>query len=143
MQVLERFTDRILERQRAMYAAKDVPFIEKWRTAMRYIDVDLASGYPKVWYELQAMAWDRPEYRARVAHVTEEWDAVLTEAVGNAMHDYGLDTKRFPVEAMSTLVRTFNSGILLERLNGVDIGHAALLEMVDEWLSSLERKKSR
>ena len=40
---LERFTERLIERQRALYAA-DVPFIEKWRTAMRYLiadDVDL------------------------------------------------------------------------------------------------------
>src|SRR6476619_236237 len=33
VQVLDRFTDRLIERQRAMYAAP-VPFIEKWRTAM-------------------------------------------------------------------------------------------------------------
>ena len=31
--VLERFTDRLVERQRAMYAAP-LPFIEKWRAAM-------------------------------------------------------------------------------------------------------------
>src|SRR4051794_40819288 len=29
--VLERFTERLIVRQRAMYAADDVPFIEKWR----------------------------------------------------------------------------------------------------------------
>src|SRR5262249_55437098 len=32
MRVLERYTDRLIERQRAMYAAP-IPFIEKWRTA--------------------------------------------------------------------------------------------------------------
>src|SRR5215211_6946410 len=30
VQVLERFTERLVARQRAMYAA-DIPFIEKWR----------------------------------------------------------------------------------------------------------------
>src|ERR1044071_8024318 len=44
--VLERFTERLIARQRAMYAA-DVPFIEKWRTAMRYLDAD--RDYQKVW----------------------------------------------------------------------------------------------
>src|SRR5204862_2585261 len=53
LRVLERFTDRLIERQRAMYAA-DAPFIEKWRTAMRYLDEDLEGGYPKIWFELQA-----------------------------------------------------------------------------------------
>src|SRR5687767_15356656 len=38
--VLDRFTERLVARQRAMYADPDVPFIEKWRTAMRYLDAD-------------------------------------------------------------------------------------------------------
>src|SRR3954451_4514321 len=33
---LERFTDRMIERQRELYSS-DEPFIEKWRTAMRYL----------------------------------------------------------------------------------------------------------
>ncbi|MGH9085752.1 MAG: TetR/AcrR family transcriptional regulator, partial [Acidimicrobiales bacterium] len=36
LRVLERFTVRLIERQRAMYST-DAPFIEKWRTAMRYL----------------------------------------------------------------------------------------------------------
>src|SRR5215204_3149197 len=55
LQTLERFTARVLERQRAMYGA-DAPFAEKWRTAVAYIEDDLASGYPKVWAELEALA---------------------------------------------------------------------------------------
>ena len=139
MRVLERFTERIIVRQRAMYAA-ETSFLAKWRTAMAYIDEDLASGYPKVWYELQAMAWNRPEFRERVAHVSDEWNAVLTEAIGRAIDEYGLDPKSLPVDAMTTLVLTFNEGILLQRLSGIDTGHKALLEMIDRWLSSLEKK---
>ena len=55
LQTLERFTNRILERQRAMYES-DLPFLEKWRAAMGFIDEDLASGYPKIWLELEAIA---------------------------------------------------------------------------------------
>ena len=36
VRVLERFTERLIERQRELYAA-DMPFVEKWRTAMRYL----------------------------------------------------------------------------------------------------------
>ena len=46
LQTLERFTDRILERQRAMYET-DTPFVEKWRTAMGFIDEDLAQATPR------------------------------------------------------------------------------------------------
>src|SRR5215813_5251830 len=59
VRTLERFTQQLIERQRAMYAA-DVPFIEKWRTAMAYLEEDIAAGYPKIWLELQALAWNRP-----------------------------------------------------------------------------------
>ena len=79
--VLERFTERLIARQRAMYSAPDVPFVEKWRTAMRYLDAD--REYQKVWYELQALAWNRPELRERVAHVDAEWRAVLSEALAS------------------------------------------------------------
>src|SRR5215207_2681439 len=50
VRVLERFTERLIARQREMYAAADVPFIEKWRTAMRYlISEDIT--YEKIWLE--------------------------------------------------------------------------------------------
>ena len=35
VRTLERFTERLIARQQDMYAA-DMPFLEKWRTAMRY-----------------------------------------------------------------------------------------------------------
>ena len=56
VRALERFTERLIERQRELYAA-DMPFVEKWRTAMRYLlSQDVA--YEKVWLELQALAWN-------------------------------------------------------------------------------------
>ena len=49
------------------------PFIEKWRTAMRYLDEDEGSGYAKIWFELQAMGWNDPEMRKRVVNVDRAW----------------------------------------------------------------------
>src|SRR5690348_5384291 len=127
VQVLERFTTRLIERQREMYGA-DMPFLEKWRTAIGYLDADLDSGYQKIWYELQAMAWNRPDLRDRVARVNAEWRAVLTEAFSDAMREYGIDRRQFPVEAVVALVMTFNEGIMLERLSGISAGHNELLQ---------------
>jgi AcrR family transcriptional regulator len=135
VRVLERFTERLIVRQRAMYAA-DLPFLEKWRQAMRYLDEDFASGYQKVWYELQAMAWSKPELRDRIAHVTEEWREVLTEAFQQARREHGID---MPIGALVALVVTFNQGIILERLSGIDTGHRELIEWIDEWLEGRER----
>jgi AcrR family transcriptional regulator len=140
VRALERFTDRLIERQQAMYAA-DIPFIEKWRTAMRYLDEDLAAGYPKVWHELQALGWNRPDIRDRVAQVNGEWREVLREAFGRALDDYGLDPDEYPLEAIVSLVMTFNVGIELERLSGITDGHRELLAWVDGWLERLEDAK--
>jgi AcrR family transcriptional regulator len=137
LQVLERFTGRLVARQREMYEA-DVPFIEKWRAAMRYLDEDLRAGYPKVWFELQAMSWNNPELRERVVAVDDEWRSTLRTAFDRALHEYGLDPDDFPLDAVVSLVMTFNKGIELERLNGIRSGHQELLAWIDDWLRSQE-----
>lgn len=137
VRVLERFTERLIERQRAMYAA-DLPFIQKWRMAMSFLDEDRESGYQKVWFELQALAWNRPELRERLARVHGQWRQVLREAFAQALAEYDIDTDRYPVEALTALVITFNEGIILERLGGITEGQAELLAMIDRWLTSLE-----
>jgi TetR/AcrR family transcriptional regulator len=126
---LERFTERLIARQRDLYAA-DTPFIEKWRTAMRYL-VSEDVTYEKVWLELQAMAWNHPELRERLARVNGEWRAVLTEAFAEARDEFGID---MPVDALVSLVMTFNIGIIVERLGGIEAGHRELLDWIDNWL---------
>jgi AcrR family transcriptional regulator len=133
VRVLERFTDRLIVRQRAMYSAPDVSFVDKWRTAMRYLDAD--REYQKVWYELQALAWNRAELRERVAHVNAEWRGVLTEALAEPRERYGID---MPLGALVALVVTFNEGIIFERLSGIDAGHEELLDWIDDWMARRE-----
>jgi AcrR family transcriptional regulator len=133
--VLERFTERTIERQRAMYSAPGVPFVDKWRTAMRYLDAD--REYQKVWYELQALAWNRPELRERVARVNAEWRAVLTEALAEPCERYRID---MPLDALVSLVITFNEGIIFERLSGIEAGHAELLRWIEDWLERREQR---
>ena len=128
VRVLERFTDRLVERQRQMYA-EDIPFLEKWRTAMGYLDED--RPYQKIWFELQALAWNRPDLRDRLATVHAEWRGVLIEAFAPVRDDLGLE---IPLEALVTLVYAFNEGIILDRLSGIDLGHKELLDWIDGWL---------
>ena len=133
VRVLERFTERLIDRQRELYAA-DTPFIEKWRTAMSYLDAD--RPYQKIWFELQGLAWNRPELQERLARVHAEWRAVLTEAFAPVRQELGLE---LPLEALVTLVYTFNEGIMLDRLSGIESGHKDLLDWIDGWL---ERRTS-
>jgi AcrR family transcriptional regulator len=127
---LERFTERMIERQRELYSS-DEPFVEKWRTAMRYL-VSEDRSYEKVWLELQAMAWNDPALRARLARVNDEWRAVLTDAFAQPHRELGID---MPLDALVSLVMTFNIGVIVERLGGVETGHRDLLDWIDEWLS--------
>lgn len=129
IRTLERFTERLTQRQREMYAA-DIPFIEKWRTAMRYL-VEEDVRYEKVWLELQALAWNRPEMRERLAPVNAEWRAVLTEALAEPREELGID---MPLDALVSLVVTFNLGVMVERLSGITTGHEELLEWIDQFL---------
>jgi AcrR family transcriptional regulator len=140
LQVLERHTDRLIKRQRDMYA-EDKPFIEKWRTAMNFLDEDSADGYAKVWYELQAMAWNDAEMRKRVAKVDLAWNQVVTDAIDKAIDEYGLDRRTYPLEAIVALVSTFNLGMHLRMLSGIRTGHSALLKSIDDWLQKLESQK--
>jgi AcrR family transcriptional regulator len=133
VRVLERFTDRLVERQRQMYAA-DIPFLEKWRTAMGYLDED--RPYQKIWFELQALAWNRPDLRERLARVHAEWRAVLIEAFAPIRDDLGLE---IPLEALVTLVYAFNEGIMLDRMSGIEQGHQELLDSIDGWLERRTR----
>lgn len=132
VRVLERFTERLIERQRQMYAA-DMPFREKWRTAMAYLDED--RPYQKIWFELQALAWNRPELRDRLERVHAEWQEVLTEAFTPVRDGLGIDV---PLGALVTLVYTLNEGLMLERLSGIEDGHGELLEWIDSWLRERE-----
>ena len=140
VKVLERFTDRLVARQRDMYAS-DAPFIEKWRTAWRFQEDDLHAGYSKIWLELQALSWNRPDLRPRIERVNAEWRAVLREAYGQAAREYALG-EDFPVEALVAMTMTFGQGFALERLEGVDEGHRELLGWIERWLVSLEERRT-
>jgi AcrR family transcriptional regulator len=131
VRALERFTERLIDRQRALYES-DEPFVEKWRTAMRYL-VSEDVTYEKVWLELQALAWNDAGLRERLARVNAEWRAVLTEAFREPHRELGVD---MPLEALVSLVITFNLGVMVERLGGIETGHDELLEWIDGWLSS-------
>jgi AcrR family transcriptional regulator len=135
MQVLERFTAALIERQREMYSAPG-PFIDKWREAWRYHEADLAAGYPKVWFELQAMSWSEPRMRDRLSAVNQEWRAVLSEAFAQARGEFAVELP--PTDALVALVMMIAQGAQLERLLGIDDGHAELLAWIDQWLERSE-----
>jgi hypothetical protein len=61
---------------------------------------------------------------------------MLVDAVAGAAHEYELDLSGDDVLAFATLIRTFQIGILVERLADIDIGHAELTAAIDRALES-------
>jgi TetR/AcrR family transcriptional regulator len=141
LEAFDRFTNQLFGRQRALYA-QDIPFIEKWRTAMSYLEIeDRDTGYGKLWLEMQSLAWNKPELKARLQEVNRGWRDILTKAFTSAMDDYCIDTEQFPVDAVVSLVMTFNLGLQLEAIGGTREGHDALLAMIDQQLQQAEHTK--
>ena len=140
LQAVERFTSRLVERQRSMYAS-DAPFIEKWRAAMSYLEEDSDSGYQKILLELYALGWNNEAIRNRMRHVHEQWMDVLLPSFEVGLTELGVDKGKYPVEAIVSLVSTFNQGIMLERLSGVDSGRRALLEMIERLLAETTTRR--
>ena len=91
--------------------------------------------YQKIWFELQALAWNRPELRERLARVHAEWRAVLQRGLRRPCATSSGSS--VPLEALVSLVFTFNEGIMLERLSGIETGHRELLD-VDRRLARAE-----
>ena len=106
-----------------------------------YLEEDLAAGYPKIWLELQALGWNRPELRARVARVNARVARGAERGVREAADEYGLEPSEFPVDALVSLVMTFSQGFALERLSGIAEGHDELLAWIDRWLESMEENR--
>jgi hypothetical protein len=98
---------------------------------MRYL-ISEDVTYEKIWLELQALAWNNADIRARLERVNAEWRAVLTDAFEEPHRELGI---AIPLDALVSLVITFNIGIMVERLGGIEAGHAELLDWIDTWLS--------
>ena len=77
VRVLERFTERLIVRQRAMYADPDA-------LRREVADGDALPGrgprVPEGLVRAAGVSWNRPELQERVGRVHDEWRAVLTEA---------------------------------------------------------------
>jgi len=143
LEAFDRFSHELFERQRVLYAEAR-PFSEKWRSAMGYIEIeDRKSGYSKLWLEMQAMAWNRPDLQVRLQDINRQWRIILTNAFTDAMENYGIDTDQFPVDAVVSLVLTFNLGLQIEAVGGTTDGHEALLAMIDGILVALESNTAR
>lgn len=139
--VLDEANQRLLQRQRSMYAASG-SFAAKWAEARRFYEDDLASGFVRVQAELYAASLSNPELREQFLPRIRAWKQVVLEATREALRLYAPRLPRtLNAEAIATLISEFWIGMEWARLIGDEdekARHEAALDAVQQMLVALE-----
>jgi len=135
--VLERENEKLLERNNALYASPGL-LSEKWRTACRFLEDDLGSGYVRILWELWAAGLADEELAARWRDAAAGWRLLLTEVFEEWSLEVGL---QLPVSAtvVATLVANLFQGLEIEILAGVSEGEAPHFEALEAVAQLIER----
>jgi AcrR family transcriptional regulator len=80
--------DRLLERQRTMFAGSE-PLWEQWARACAYLEEDLASGYVRVLQEMIAASWADASLAAAVREQLAGWFRLLADVARRHADDLG------------------------------------------------------
>ena len=140
-EVLTRENDRLLERQRELFAGPG-SVADKWRAACAYLDEDLRSGYVRILWELWAVGLSEPDlaerwraaisgWRELIMRMAEEWSASLENPL--------------PVSprVLTTLVANAFQGAEAEILAGVDEQESPHLEALESIADLIEWAEAR
>jgi AcrR family transcriptional regulator len=141
-ELLTRENERLLERQRALYAGPE-PLATKWRTACAYLREDLRSGYVRILWELWAVGLADADVAAQWRDVMVGWRDLLTDVGAGWMEEHELDLGISP-RALATLVANAFQGAEAEILAGVseaDAPHLEALEACAELIEWAERQR--
>jgi AcrR family transcriptional regulator len=100
--VLDRENQRLVERQRLMYATP-LPLWKRYEQACDFLDEDLASGYVRVLQEMIAAGWSDDAIARQVVTMLRGWLDVLEEVAGEAEKRFG-SLGPFTASDVATLV---------------------------------------
>jgi AcrR family transcriptional regulator len=137
--VLAEENDRLLARQREMYA-DDVPLWKRWEQACDFLDDDIDSGYVRVLQELTAAGWSDPDLAEAVRGLLQGWFELLTRVAEQAASRLGGFGPLQPSD-IGALVGDAFLGAETMVLLGVperDVPHRAALRRIGEWIRQLE-----
>jgi AcrR family transcriptional regulator len=142
-QTLERFVDQLADALEALYDDPNLTFAEKWRLGSQFWVEEPTSRFPKILLELLAMGWNMPSLQPRIAEVHERFRHIFEHHFGQALRDYGLDEDEFPLTVIVAAVTSFQLGLIVEGLSGVEQGHQELLDWIQRWIDGLEAKRTQ
>lgn len=142
-QTLERFVDQLAGALQALYEDSSLSFAEKWRLGSQFWVEEPTSRFPKILLELLAMGWNMPTLRTRLTEVHARFRSIFERHFGRAIRDYGLDEGQFPLKVVVAAVTSYQLGLIVEGLSGVEEGHKELVDWIQRWIDDLEAKDSR
>jgi len=142
--VLEYVNERLLARQRTMYA--EVSSFEKiWAASLEFFEEDVRSGYVRALWELWAEGLSDKRIAHRLAEVIGGWRELVVDLARQALIEYGIDGGRDPV-VLGRLMGDLYWGAEAEILAGEDprihIEAIRLLGNLFRWLALDERDRS-
>ncbi len=138
--VLEDLTERLVDRQRAMFS-DGRPFAEQWRTACDYLREDIDSGYVRILWELWAAGLADPELAERWRVAQRDWRELIGARLERLQAEHGVELPMRP-RALATLIGNLFEGAEAEILAGVpenEAPHLEALEACGELIASAER----
>jgi AcrR family transcriptional regulator len=142
-QTLARFVEQLAEALEGLYADPNLTFAEKWRLGSQFWVDEPTSRFPKILLELLAMGWNMPGLRTRLTEVHARFRTIFERPFGQALRDYGLDESQFPLTVIVAAVTSFQLGLIVEGLSGVEVGHQELLDWIQRWIDDLEAKTTK
>ena len=147
--VLDAVNQRLLARQASMYESGG-GFAQKWASARRFYEDDLASGFVRLQAELWAASLSNPGLREKFLPRLLAWKKLLLGAVREAVAAWQADGAKLPApftpEVIACWISEFWLGMEVADLLGVEeeqIQHRAALDAIQWLLESLDAKAAK
>jgi AcrR family transcriptional regulator len=147
--VLDAVNQRLLSRQAAMYESGG-GFAEKWASARRFYEDDLASGFVRLQAELWAASLSDPGLREKFLPRLLAWKKLVLGAVREAVAMWQADGTKLPApftpEVIACWISEFWLGMEFADLLGVkeeQLQHRAALDAVQWLLKALDAKAAK
>ncbi len=147
--VLDAVNQRLLLRQASMYESGG-GFAQKWASARRFYEDDLASGFVRLQAELWAASLSNPGLREKFLPRLLAWKKLVLGAVREAVAALQADGTKLPPpftpEVIACWISEFWLGMEFADLLGVkeeQVQHRAALDAVQWLLESLDAKAGK
>ena len=147
--VLDAMNQRLLSRQASMYESAG-GFAQKWASARRFYQDDLASGFVRLQAELWAASLSNPGLREKFLPRLLAWKKLVLGAVREAIAALQADGSELPPpftpEVIACWISEFWLGMEFADLLGVkeeQVQHHAALDAVEWLLKSLDAKAAQ